>query len=97
MPANRLAELRRAAGYSQRSLMRRIAQLSHGQITSRSYLADIERGRQVASPFFEQVAAEALGCSVFEFYGRPRLTAVPSYQPGDGQPPLAKLTKQEGR
>ncbi len=74
MPVNRFAELRRAAGYSQSGLMRRISQLTRGAITSRSYLADIERGRQMASPRFEEMAAEALGCSVFEFYGRPRLS-----------------------
>ncbi len=76
MPANRIAKLRRAAGYSQRGLMRRIAELSKGTITSPSYLATIGRGRQSASPHFEGIAARALDCNVFAFQGQPRLVTT---------------------
>ncbi len=80
MAANRFAELRREAGLSQRALMRRVAVLSRGAIASPSYLANIERGRQAASPLFEFYAAQVLGCSEFEFYARPRLRIVPHTQ-----------------
>ncbi|MBA2362330.1 MAG: helix-turn-helix transcriptional regulator, partial [Chloroflexia bacterium] len=62
MPANRIAELRCAAGYSKRRLMRRIGELSKGTITSPSYLANIECSRQTASPHFAEIAARALDC-----------------------------------
>ncbi len=76
MPANRIAKLRRNAGYSQRGLMRRIGELSKGTITSPSYLATIGRGRQSASPHFEGIAARALDCNVFAFQGQPRLVTT---------------------
>ncbi len=75
MAANRVAELRRAAGLSQRALAREIGY-------SHSLVADIERNRQPMSETMAYRLAKRFGCSPFELFARPQLRALPTAYDG---------------
>jgi transcriptional regulator with XRE-family HTH domain len=74
---NRIPELRRAAGLSQRQLAQCI-RLSH------SYLADVERGRQPVSELMAYRLARTLNCSEFDLFGRSGLRVLPAAYDGAG-------------
>lgn len=76
IPSNRVAELRRRRGWSQRELARRVG-------VSRAGLGAIETGEVVPSVATALRLAEVLGCTVEELFGPPARRLVgPGAEPG---------------